>query len=351
MNILAIETSCDETSVAIVTDGTEVLTCITASSMDIHTATGGIIPENAARKQIEYILPTLEKALSVIQEKGDANTKVWMKECMEHIDAIAVTVGPGLIGSLLVGVETAKTLATFYQKPLIPVNHVKAHIYATFLTEPHPQFPLIALVVSGGHTDFIFMKDHNTYNWIGGTRDDAAGEAFDKSARLLGLGYPGGPAISKSADLYLQENPHAKLNLFPRPMIHDDTFDVSFSGLKTAVHRIVEKNKTDNMYSQEQLAAELQEAIIDSLINKTVKVVDRYNPKSVVICGGVSGNARLKMSLKALQLFEANNISVHVPLLKYTTDNAAMIGSFAFFNRANSQIETVAPNPELHFAE
>ncbi len=239
MNILGIETSCDETAAAIVKDGNEVVKSAIATSLSLHAQIGGIIPESAARKQLEYMLPVL----SQVTDKQGSN-----------IDAIAVTVGPGLIGSLLVGVETAKTLATLWDKPIIPVNHLIAHIYANWIGNT-PAFPALGFVVSGGHTDLILMKDHTDIQYIGGTRDDAAGEAFDKIARTLGLGYPGGPAISQAAENY--DIPVSDLTRFPRPMIDDPTYDFSFSGLKTAVINSVKSGPFD----QSHFAAEAQAAI------------------------------------------------------------------------------------------
>src|SRR5579859_6448290 len=224
MKILGIETSCDETAAAVIEQlpdkSLKILSNVIATSREMHAKTGGVIPENAAREQIKSIIPVIQNALS-----GDR-------------DAIAITVGPGLIGSLLVGVETAKTLAYLWNKPIIPVNHMVGHVYANFLKDT-PQFPLLALVVSGGHTDLVYMKSHGDIKYVGGTRDDAAGEAFDKTARLLNLPYPGGPNLSKEAQKYLDENPDAKLNFFPRPMLNENNFDWSFSGLKTAVSREV----------------------------------------------------------------------------------------------------------------
>lgn len=346
MNILAFETSCDETSVAVVKDGVNVLSCAIATSMNMHAQSGGIIPENAARKQIEYILPTIEKALSdafpaIPLENRDA--------LFQEIDAIAVTVGPGLIGSLLVGVETAKTLATLFNKPIIPVNHVVAHIYAAFLETEVPLFPFLALIVSGGHTDFVYAEKHGEYKLLGGTRDDAAGEAFDKCARIIGLGYPGGPAIAKAADTFMAEQPTNKMNLLPRPMMYQDTIEVSFSGLKTAVMRCTTQNDQSHQYSKEQLAAEVQNAIVDTLVEKLIKAADKRPVKSIIVCGGVSANLYLRKRLSALHLFESTKIKLHVPEIRYCTDNAAMIGSCAYFNKNFTEIASVSPNPELHF--
>lgn len=346
MNILGIETSADETSVAVVRDGREVLSCSVASSMKIHVSTGGIVPENAARKQIEYIIPTLEDALTTAFPDEDIKNK---KKLFSNIDAIAVTIGHGLIGSLLVGVETAKTLATIFDKPIIPVDHVKAHVYGAFLGETAPQFPAIALIVSGGHTGIVLMKDHHTFEWVGGTRDDAAGECFDKCARLLGLPYPGGPSIAKAAQAFMEKNKDFKFNLFPRPMIHDKTSDMSFSGLKTAVKQMVEKNKKEALYSIEQLAAEVQAAIVDTLITKTEIATLEKKPKSLIVCGGVSANIELRNAFQALQSIKLPFLDLHVPPFKYTTDNAAMVASYAFFNNNPQEPKEVYPNPELHF--
>jgi N6-L-threonylcarbamoyladenine synthase len=346
MNILAFETSCDETSVSVVKDGVQVLSCEIASSMSMHAQTGGIIPENAARKQIEFIIPTLEEALkSAFPEVNPTDTQ----KMFEHIDALAVTVGPGLIGSLLVGIETAKTLATLYQKPLIPVNHVEAHLYGTFLSETLPTFPLLALIVSGGHTDFVLARGHGDFTRIGGTRDDAAGEAFDKCARIIGLPYPGGPSISMAAMKWRTKHPTDSLQMLPRPMIHEKNIELSFSGLKTAVSRLIKENEVSHEYSKEKLAAEVEEAIVDTLVHKTVLAINETKVKNIVLCGGVSANTKLRDKLQSLHLVKQNELELHVPLLKYCTDNAAMIGSAAFFNNHPQDISTIDANPELHF--
>ena len=317
MKIIAIETSSDGTSVAIVENGRKILANIVASSADMHAKTGGIIPEQAARQQVVSIIPVLSEAL---KSAG-----------LDHnqIDKIAVTTSPGLIGSLLVGIETARTLSLIWNKPIIPVNHLIAHLYANWLMEgEEPQFPAVAMVVSGGHTDIIMMNYHNDIEWIGGTRDDAAGEAFDKTARLLGLPYPGGPAIGKSAQEYIDNNPNDKLNYFPRPLLGDNNYDLSFSGLKTAVLRESEKKIMDNR----KLAAEVQEAIIDVLVGKTIKAVEEYKPKSLLLAGGVSANGRLADRFRK----ETENIkstNFFIPPPKLCTDNAAYIASCAFYNQ------------------
>lgn len=293
MKILGIETSCDETAAAIVQDGTKIISNVIASSQNIHAKYGGIIPENAAREQVKSIIPVIKEAL------------------VTDIDAIAVTVGPGLIGSLLVGVETAKTLALVWKKPIIPVNHLVGHIYANWLTKKTPEFPAIVLIVSGGHTELVLMKGHGQFKLIGGTRDDAAGECFDKCARILNLGYPGGPAIEKAA----VKNNLCKL---PRPMINQKNYDFSFSGLKTAVMNL---SRTQNL-EPSHLAFELQEAITDVLVKKTLKAAEEFKVKNILLAGGVAANKRLREKLP----------SALAPDFKFCTDNAAYIASAAYFN-------------------
>ncbi len=337
MKVLGIETSCDETAAAVVENGATILSSIVASSAEIHVKTGGIIPEQAARAQIQSLLPVIEAAL----KKAGIELK--------DVDSIAVTTGPGLIGSLLVGVETAKVLSFFYKKPIIPVNHLVGHIYANWLSD-NPSFPCLALVVSGGHTDLVLMKNHGELNKIGATRDDAAGEAFDKTARLLGLPYPGGPAIEKDADIYFKINPNSnsqKLNLFPRPMIEENNFDWSFSGLKTAVMREVESKHSITTSERSELAAQVQEAIVDVLITKSLKAIKKYKPKSFLLSGGVAANKRLKkkfgLALKQSKL----KTKLYVPEPKLCTDNASYIASCAFFNPSITPWKNVYANPQL----
>ena len=332
MLTFGIETSCDETAASVVKEGREIISNVVATSLEMHTKTGGIIPEKAAREQVKSIIPVIEVALKEAGIKGD------------EIDAIAVTVGPGLIGSLLVGVETAKTLSFIWKKPIIPVNHLVAHIYANFLTVS-PQFPALALVVSGGHTDLVLVSGHGKLKWIGGTRDDAAGEAFDKSARLLGLPYPGGPSISKSAAEFLRKNPKDRLTLFPRPIINERNFDWSFSGLKTAVLKEVTSKKKGLL--RELLAANVQEAIVDVLIEKTLRAAVKFKPKSLLLAGGVAANQRLtekfKQEIKKLNL----DIDFRVPPPFLCTDNAAYIATYAFYNQFPVPWDKVSANPEL----
>lgn len=335
MKILGIETSCDETAAAVIENGTKILSNVVASSAEMHAETGGIIPERAARQQIKSITPVIESALKKAKIKND------------EIDAIAVTTGPGLIGSLLVGIETAKTFSFLWQKPIVPVNHLAAHIYANWLfNENSPKFPTLALVVSGGHTDIVLMKNHGKLTWIGGTRDDAAGEAFDKTARLLGLPYPGGPAISVEAEKYIRKNPKTKLIFFPRPIINEENYDWSFSGLKTAVLREV-KDKKLNKEEKQKIAAEVQEAIVDVLVRKTLRAVQEYKPKSLLLAGGVAANIRLKEKFKSAINLQSLNINFFVPPPKLCIDNAAYIASFAHFNYSPIPWQEINANSQL----
>jgi len=328
MNIIGIETSCDETAAAIVKDGKTIISNTIASSAEIHEGTGGIVPENAARQQVKYIIPVIQKSL------GDTSR--------DDIDAIAVTYGPGLIGSLLVGVETAKTLSFLWKKPIIPTNHLAAHIYANWLEGNTPQFPALALVVSGGHTDIVILNNHNHLKWIGGTRDDAAGEAFDKTARLLGLPYPGGPSISQKASNY--KGSFDDLSLFPRPMINSGDFDFSFSGLKTSVLNYLSKNIAKNI---SLLSAEVQEAIVDVLVYKTLKAIEKYQPKSLLLAGGVAANLRLREKFKSEIKLNKINVDFHVPSPALCTDNAAYIASYAYYNNSPMPWSDIKANPEL----
>jgi N6-L-threonylcarbamoyladenine synthase len=337
MKILGIETSCDETGAAVVEDGVKILSNIVASSVEMHVVTRGIIPENAAREQVKAIIPVIKQALK--------SAKVLDKN-VPDIDAIAVTVGPGLIGSLLVGVETAKVLSVIWNKPLIPVNHLVAHLYANWISGPYiPALPAVALIVSGGHTDLILMKSHTDIEWLGGTLDDAAGEAFDKTARLIGLPYPGGPAIAHSAERYLDRMSGTQtLDLFPRPMMGSASLDFSFSGLKTAVLRYTERESKKDIFA---IAANIQEAIIDVLIAKTLTAAARHKVKTIIVAGGVAANMRLRREMQAeieTKHFEA---SLHVPKVELCTDNAASIASCGYFHNNPLPIAEINANPEL----
>lgn len=346
MKILAIETSCDETATAVVesvsNSHVQLISQTIATSMQLHAATGGIIPEEAARNQISYIIPVIEETLAKAHITFDKNTP-------PAIDAIAVTYGPGLIGSLLVGVETIKTLAYVWKKPLIPVNHLFGHIYANFIetpTKPYEKiiFPVLALIVSGGHTDLLLMKSHQDVSWISGTRDDAAGEAYDKIGRILNFPYPAGPAIEKAARLG-----DPKAYYFPRPLIGDKGYDFSFSGLKTAVFREVQKRETLDEQTVNNISRGVQDAIADVLVKKTLKAAESFGAASVVLSGGVAANQTLRDTF--LQKIEQQNLPLKffAPERALCTDNAAMIGAAAFFRNQTVNWENVAANPELYF--
>ncbi len=313
--ILGIETSCDETAAAVVEDGRHILSNVVASQAELHARYGGVFPEVASRVHIETIYPVVEQALA------EAHVG------LETLDAIAVTRGPGLAGSLVVGMNMAKGLALGARLPLLGVNHLEGHLYSIWLVEeePEPAFPLLALIVSGGHTELVVMRDHLSYERLGGTLDDAAGEAFDKVARLLGLGFPGGPAIQKAAE---KGDPTAFD--FPRARL-EGTWDFSFSGLKTAVLYEVRRLQPDLEAGVEapgpglpisDLAASFQEAVVDVLVDKTIAAAAETGARQILVAGGVSANRRLR------EAFEARcPLPVRVPPLFLCTDNAAMIAA------------------------
>ena len=304
MLVLGIETSCDETAAAIVADGRQILSNIVSSQIDIHARFGGIVPEVASRQHVTAIIPVVEEALR------QANVG-W-----KDLEAIATTHGPGLAGSLLVGVSTAKALSFAKDLPLVGINHLEAHIYANWLGEDEPSFPLLCLIVSGGHTDLILMKGHGDYTLFGQTRDDAAGEAFDKAARILGLGYPGGPAIDKAA-----KNAKADIKL-PRAWLRG-TDDFSFSGLKTALLRLSEAGKIANISNA---AASFQEAVVDVLVKKTVNAAVKCGAKQILLSGGVSANSFLRQ-----QMALASPLPVLIPHPALCTDNAAMVAACGYW--------------------
>ncbi len=316
MKIFGIETSCDDTAAAVVEDGVKVLSNVIASSIDLHQETGGVVPEVAAREHLRQISPVIDKALA------DADCE-W-----KDIDAITVTTSPGLIASLLVGINTAQTIAYIHQKPLIEIDHVVGHVYANFLErETEPQFPLLVLTVSGGHNELILMRGHHDFVKLGETLDDAAGEAFDKVARLLGLGYPGGPIISKLAE---SGNPEAFK--FPRPMLDkENKLNFSFSGLKSAVRREVEKLEKANDQTIADICASFQQAVIEVLVDKLVLATQEQEVKEVHLAGGVSANRLLRqMTREKLP----DKLPVFWPIEQiFCTDNAAMIASAAYFKK------------------
>lgn len=329
MVILGIESSCDETSAAVVRDGTELLSNVVQSQIDIHKAFGGVVPEIAARSHIEVVLPVIEQALT------DA------KVTWDDIDAIAVTYAPGLIGSLLIGVMTAHTLAIVKQKPLYAVHHVEGHVYANFLLEQKPTFPMLALIVSGLHSQLVLFHNHRDFVLLGQTQDDAVGEAFDKVARLIGFPYPGGPKISAAA-----EHGDPKAFKFPKAKLQGK-YDFSFSGLKTAVLRQAQalcgKDHTfpstgiPGLLSDAQrndIAASFQHVAVETLVDKTVLAYHEYSPASVVIAGGAAANQYLRK-----QLAERLPVPIEYPPIALCGDNGAMIASLAYFQ---SQLEEPA---------
>lgn len=353
--ILGIETSCDETAAAILEQKNgriQILSNVVGSSAQLHAKFGGIIPEQAAREQVKLILPIIDKAIN------DAGLKV------NDIDAIAVTYGPGLIGSLLVGTETAKVLAKVWDKPLIPINHLIGHFYANFIGDNPPQFPAIGLLVSGGHSDLVLFTEHEKYTYLGGTRDDAAGECFDKCARMLGHTYPGGPVISE-----LAQKGNSKNFTLPHPMSGSKDLDFSFSGLKTAFAKLLTENfniqkggfnKKTNTWEQtplinllenkEQqklydLCASLEDTIVDSLIDKAILAIQTKHVEQLIVAGGVAANKKLKMKLKT-KLGELG-VKLYIPEPKLCTDNGAMIASAAFFTKPNNMPLNLQANPNL----
>lgn len=305
--ILGIETSCDETAAAIVKNGKEILANVVSSQIKKHAQFGGVVPEIASRQHTEQITYVLEEAFR------QANC-TW-----DDIDAIAVTEGPGLIGALLVGISAAKALAFAKKKPLINVHHIAGHIYANRLIEEF-EFPLLALIVSGGHTELIIMRDHGEYERIGETLDDAAGEAFDKVARTLELPYPGGPHIDR-----LSEKAEASID-FPRAWLDEESFDFSFSGLKSAVINYVHNEKQrGNEIDKARVAASFQASVVDVLTEKTYRAAKRYDVKQVIVAGGVAANNGLRKRIT--EKFKNTDIPVYFPPLELCTDNAAMIAA------------------------
>lgn len=308
--ILGIETSCDETSMSIVCNGTEEIATVVLSQIDVHANYGGVVPEIASRCHVESITLVLEELLK------KANVK------MEKIDAIAVTYGPGLIGSLLVGLQAAKILALIYKKPLVPVHHIAGHIYANNLVKSL-QFPLIALVVSGGHTELVYMKEDYSFKKIGGTLDDAVGEAYDKVARILGLNYPGGPLVDKLA--------HEGKDTYPLPLpLDDESFNFSFSGLKSAAINLKHnEEQKGNEINKADLAASFQNRVIEILAKKTFRAIKKYNVDNLIIAGGVSANKGLREKIQAIALNK--HINLTIPDISHCTDNAGMIAAAGYY--------------------
>ncbi len=320
MRILAIESSCDETAIALLEAKGQSLNLLknqVYSQISIHKKYGGVVPEVAARKHLETIIPLLGSILG--------------KDKLKNIDYLAVTAGPGLVTSLLLGLTAAKTLAYANKLPLVAVNHLEGHVYSNWLTSsdlvknPKKFLPALVLIVSGGHTELVLMKGHGQYQSIGRTLDDAAGEAYDKVAKLLSLGYPGGPIVSKWAD-----KGNTKAYDFPKPMLTSPNFDFSFSGLKTAVLYTLEKKKNINKKDIADICASFQAAVVEVLTTKAMIAAKKYQVKSIMLAGGVAANKALQQSL--LQKSKSQNLPFFYPAANYTGDNAAMIAVAAYYN-------------------
>ncbi len=337
--ILGIETSCDETAAAVISVSNNrlaVLSDVVSSQIEIHKVYGGVVPEVAAREHVSRILPVINRALA---EAGAALSIVLSPG---RLAAIAVTAGPGLITSLLIGVETARSLSAAWALPLIPVNHIEGHIYANFIGESAEafEFPALVLTVSGGHTMLVLMRGHGRFEMIGETLDDAAGEAFDKAAQLMGLGFPGGPAVSIKASEYRPAVPSPNTGLktgrqgsevsLPRPMIESNNCNFSFSGLKTALRYAIEKDP-DWRSRTPAYAFEFEQAVTDVLVGKTVKAIKATGAKTLLLSGGVAANNLLRQRLSLAVGGEYGSLPIHMPAPRYCTDNAAMIAAAGYF--------------------
>lgn len=322
ITILAIETSCDETAASVVRNGYEVLSNIVNSQIESHKRFGGVVPEVASRHHVENITLVIEEAL------------VEAHMTWEDIDAVAVTEGPGLIGALLVGINAAKALALAHSKPLIPVHHIAGHVYANHIEE-RLTFPMLALVISGGHTELVLMKDHMAFEVLGETRDDAVGEAYDKVARTIDLPYPGGPHVDRlaaSGEDVLE---------FPRPIMDD--YDFSFSGLKSAViNKLHNLNQKGISYNKEDVAASFQASVIDVLTTQTFKALEDYDIKQLLICGGVAANRGIRARME--KMCDSNDVKLLIPPLNLCTDNAAMIGAAAYYQYIAGKFGTMDLN-------
>ena len=327
MYILAIESSCDETSASIIKNGKEEISTVVLSQMDTHANFGGVVPEIASRMHIENITMVLEECLD----------KLGLS--MDDIDAIAVTYAPGLIGSLLVGLMAAKTLAFVYNKPLIPVHHIAGHIYANNLVK-ELEFPLISLVVSGGHTELVYMKENYSFEKLGGTLDDAVGEAYDKVARVIGLAYPGGPKVDKLAS--------QGKDVYDLPLpLDDDSYDFSFSGLKSAVVNLVHNERQrGNEVSSENIATSFQNRVVEILVKKTMKALKEYNVHNLIVAGGVAANKGLRNRL--IEECEKNGVNLTLPEIKYCTDNGAMIGAAGYYAYQKGRIASLDLNAKAN---
>lgn len=332
--ILAIESSCDETSVAVIEDGSQILSNIVASQIKSHQRFGGVVPEVASRHHVEQITLCINEALE------EAGVEI------AELSAVAVTQGPGLVGSLLIGISAAKAFAWAHGLPLIPVNHMAGHIYAARFVQPLV-FPLLALLVSGGHTELVLMEEDGSFEIIGETRDDAAGEAYDKVGRVLGLPYPSGKEIDRLA--HIGKDSYA----FPRAMIHEDNFDFSFSGLKSAFINLVHNaEQREETLSTEDLAASFQASVVDVLVAKTVRACQKYPVKQLIVAGGVAANQGLREALEKVVSEELPEVDLLIPPLRLCGDNAAMIGAAAHVELAKGHLANMTLNavPSLAFS-
>lgn len=323
--VLGIESSCDETAASVIKDGRTVLSSVVSSQIEIHREFGGVVPELASRKHVENIIPVIQEALSRAEVE------------LIDVEGIAVTKGPGLIGCLMVGVSTAKAIAFSLEVPLIGIDHLEAHLSAAHLEHDVP-FPFIGLVVSGGHTSLYLVKSHTEFELLGRTRDDAAGEAFDKAAKLLGLSYPGGVEIDR-----LAKDGNERAISFPRPFKTSSSFDFSFSGIKTSLVYYLKKNPEHGNSELRDICASYQEAIVETLVEKTLNAARSDGVKSVVMAGGVACNSRLRALAK--ERFEQEGISLFIPSPKYCTDNAAMIGALGFYRFNEGELSELRLTP------
>ena len=328
MLILSIETSCDETSAAVIENGDTILSNVVASQINSHKRFGGVVPEIASRHHVEYITLIIEEAMAEAYVT------------FEDLDAVAVTEGPGLVGALLIGVNAAKAIAYAHNLPLIPVNHIAGHIYANQLVQPL-EFPLLSLVVSGGHTELIYMKEHGSFEIIGETRDDAAGEAYDKIGRVIGVPYPGGKHIDEMAQIG-----EDTFN-FPRAMIDEDNYDFSFSGLKSAfINKVHNAEQKGEELNREDLATSFQQAVVDVLVSKTIRAAKEYDVKQIILAGGVAANSGLRAGLSEAVETELTDVPLIIPPLSLCGDNAAMIGAAAFLEKEQFKNANLALNAQ-----
>ncbi|MDR1695081.1 MAG: tRNA (adenosine(37)-N6)-threonylcarbamoyltransferase complex transferase subunit TsaD [Endomicrobium sp.] len=335
MNILSIETSCDETSAAVVSNGSGVKSVVISSQIAVHSKFFGVVPELASRAHIENINGVISKALT--------DAKINFDNFGDKIDAVAFTSGPGLAGALLVGAIAAKSLASVYSKPLIPVNHIEGHLYSSLIENKSVKPPFLGVIISGGHTELIIVKDFGKYKLLGATRDDAAGEAFDKAAKMLGLSYPGGPVIDKRAEKGDPKSIH-----FTRPYLKG-SWDFSFSGIKTALLNYLKQNPVKSDKHLNDICASFRESVAETLCFKAFEAAERFGLKQIVLGGGVSANSLIRKMF--VQTGKRKKIKVSIPSLLYCTDNAAMIGCAAYVKQQYCGLkysaESLKPNPSL----